>query len=75
MTTSTRTLASFTLEKKFIDEFSEATTKMMKEMHLKQSIRTGVVLGWSDACMLWIFGLMFWFGGIRIVDGGADFNS
>jgi len=25
--------------------------------------------------MLWIFGLMFWFGGIRIVDGGADFNS
>jgi len=75
VTTSTRTVSAFTLEQQFVDGFDDSTARMLSEKQLKQSVTIGFVLGWSDGCMLWIFGLMFWFGGIRIVSGDADFNS
>ena len=50
-------------------------SRLLRQKQFVQSISKGFVLGWTDGVVLWIMGLMFWFGGTRIAEGAATMEE
>jgi len=71
---SVRSIASFTLEKQFLDKFV-ATTDAFLATNVPLAALKGAATGYSQGALLWAFAMLYWFGGHQIANGDADFES
>jgi len=55
--------------------FSAATDKVLGETLAKKANSYGFVQGWTDAVMIWVMAIIFWFGGKRVAGGHTDFEG
>ncbi|EFA76459.1 ABC transporter B family protein [Heterostelium album PN500] len=63
-----RTVSSFTAEKKVYDKFKFALEDPIK-IAKKKALTAGLVFGFTQATMFWIWALGYWYGGKLVSEG------
>jgi ATP-binding cassette subfamily B (MDR/TAP) protein 1 len=72
--TSVRTIASFTLEDRFMASFDKTLDDHLAKAKPKAVLK-GVFTGYSQFALLASFATLYWFGGKRVADGDITFEE
>lgn len=74
VTTSIRTIASFTLEPHFNDKFVAATDKELRQTLPREALK-GFFVGYATGSMLAALALLYWYGGEQVASGNTGFRG
>ena len=71
---SIRTVASFTLERPFMERFEASTEAHLAEVMPDEAWK-GAIMGYSQGSLFACFAFLYWFGGKMVADGHTDLGG